>query len=157
MQTIADTAPAGSPGLNTTGSVGIWLARLGPFLGLALVTFLWWDNWIISALLFVISVPMPWIAVMFANAQGEPRDRRAPRVYKPGVVRHMETERQLAEARQAEAGELLGDGVVAELGAERALFGAWLTTLAVIRVVSISLERTEAEVAEEIVAAVEAF
>ncbi len=49
------------------------------------------------------------------------------------------------------------DGVVAELGAERALFGAWLTTLAVIRVVSISLERTEAEVAEEIVAAVEAF
>ncbi len=73
-----------------------------PFLGLALVTFLWWDNWIISALLFVISVPMPWIAVMFANAQGEPRDRRAPRVYKPGVVRHMETERQLAEARQAE-------------------------------------------------------
>ncbi|HEX5947335.1 MAG TPA: hypothetical protein VFY82_13705 [Acidimicrobiales bacterium] len=49
------------------------------------------------------------------------------------------------------------DGVVAELGAERALFGAWLTTLAVIRVVSISLERTEAEVAEEIVTAVEAF
>jgi hypothetical protein len=49
------------------------------------------------------------------------------------------------------------DGVVAELGAERALFGAWLTTLAVIRVVSISLERTESEVAEEIVAAVEAF
>ena len=49
------------------------------------------------------------------------------------------------------------DGVVAELGAERALFGAWLTTLAVIRVVSISLERTEAEVAEEIATAVEAF
>jgi hypothetical protein len=49
------------------------------------------------------------------------------------------------------------DGVVAELGTERALFGAWLTTLAVIRVVSISLDRTEVEIAEEIVAAVEAF
>jgi hypothetical protein len=49
------------------------------------------------------------------------------------------------------------DGVVAELGAERALFGAWLTTLAVIRVVSLSLERTEAEIAEEVVAAVEMF
>ena len=49
------------------------------------------------------------------------------------------------------------DGVVAELGIERALFGAWLTTLAVIRVVSISLERTEAEIAEEVVAAVDAF
>jgi hypothetical protein len=49
------------------------------------------------------------------------------------------------------------DGVVAELGAERALFGAWLTTLAVIRVVSLSLERTEAEIAEEVLAAVESF
>jgi len=49
------------------------------------------------------------------------------------------------------------EGVVAELGPERALFGAWLTTLAVIRVVSISLERTEAEIAEEVVAAVDAF
>jgi hypothetical protein len=49
------------------------------------------------------------------------------------------------------------DGVVAELGAERALFGAWLATLSVIRVVSITLERTEAEIAEDIVAAVETF
>lgn len=49
------------------------------------------------------------------------------------------------------------DGVVAELGAERALFGAWLTTLSVIRVVSLSLERTEADVAEEIMVAVDGF
>lgn len=49
------------------------------------------------------------------------------------------------------------DGVVAELGPDRALFGAWLTALSVIRVVSISLERTEVDIAEEILAAVEAF
>jgi hypothetical protein len=49
------------------------------------------------------------------------------------------------------------EGLVAELGAERTLFGAWLTTLATIRVVALSLERTEVEVAEEVVAAVEAF
>jgi hypothetical protein len=49
------------------------------------------------------------------------------------------------------------EGVVAELGPERALFGAWLTTLAVIRVVSIALERTEVDVAAEVVAAVESF
>jgi len=49
------------------------------------------------------------------------------------------------------------EGVVAELGPERALFGAWLTTLAVIRVVSIALERTEVDVAAEVVAAVEGF
>jgi hypothetical protein len=48
-------------------------------------------------------------------------------------------------------------GLVAELGAERALFGAWLCALAVIRVVSLSLDRTEADVAEEVVTAVEAF
>jgi hypothetical protein len=49
------------------------------------------------------------------------------------------------------------DGLVAELGPERALFGAWLATLSVIRVVSISLERTEVDLAEEVVAAVQAF
>ena len=49
------------------------------------------------------------------------------------------------------------EGVVAELGADRALFGAWLTMLSVIRIVAIGLERTEVDVAEEIVAAVEAF
>jgi hypothetical protein len=49
------------------------------------------------------------------------------------------------------------EGLVAELGAEQALFGAWLTTLAVIRVVSISLERTEVEIAEEVAEAVDAF
>ena len=49
------------------------------------------------------------------------------------------------------------EGVVAELGAERALFGAWLTLLSVIRIVAIGLGRTEVDVAEEIVAAAEGF
>jgi hypothetical protein len=49
------------------------------------------------------------------------------------------------------------EGVVAELGAERALFGAWLTVLSVIRVVAINLERTEVDIADEVVTAVEAF
>jgi hypothetical protein len=47
--------------------------------------------------------------------------------------------------------------ILAELGPERALFGAWLTLLAVVRVVSISLERTEADLVEEIVAVVDTF
>jgi hypothetical protein len=46
------------------------------------------------------------------------------------------------------------DPVVEELGPERALFGAWLTALTVIRIVAISLERTEADVAEDVVAAI---
>jgi hypothetical protein len=43
------------------------------------------------------------------------------------------------------------EGVVAELGAERALFGAWLALLSIVRIVAISLERTETDVTEEIV------
>ena len=45
------------------------------------------------------------------------------------------------------------DPIVAELGAERALFGAWLALLSVVRVVAISLERTEVDITEEIVSA----
>jgi hypothetical protein len=43
------------------------------------------------------------------------------------------------------------DPHVEALGAERALFGAWLATLSAIRIVAINLERTEADVTEEIV------
>lgn len=49
------------------------------------------------------------------------------------------------------------DAAVAELGAERALFGAWLAALTVIRVVAINLERTEADVTEEVVGTLQVF
>jgi hypothetical protein len=42
------------------------------------------------------------------------------------------------------------DAAVADLGAERALFGAWLAALAALRIVAMSLERTEADVTEEV-------
>ena len=47
------------------------------------------------------------------------------------------------------------DPLIAELGPERALFGAWLAALATIRIVAISLERTEADVTEEVLTALE--
>lgn len=40
--------------------------------------------------------------------------------------------------------------IVEQLGAERVLSGAWLATLSAVRVVAISLERTEADVVDEI-------
>jgi hypothetical protein len=49
------------------------------------------------------------------------------------------------------------DPVVAELGAERALFGAWLTTLTAIRVVAINLDRTETDVVEEVVGVLDSY
>lgn len=47
------------------------------------------------------------------------------------------------------------DPVVAALGAEQALFGAWLALLSIVRIVAIDLERTEADVTEEIVSVLE--
>jgi hypothetical protein len=47
--------------------------------------------------------------------------------------------------------------VIADVGAERALFGAWLTVLAVVRVVAMSLERTEADIVDEVTASLAAF
>jgi hypothetical protein len=40
---------------------------------------------------------------------------------------------------------------VDQIGQERALAGAWLATLAAIRVVAITLERTEAEIVDDVV------
>lgn len=63
-----------------------------PFLILSMMTYVWMENIWISALLFLISVPLPWIAVVIANGIGEPRDPRAPAVYKPALARqHAET------------------------------------------------------------------
>ena len=44
-----------------------------------------------------------------------------------------------------------------QIGPERVLSGAWLATLATIRVVAISLERTEADVVDDMVRALEHF
>lgn len=65
-----------------------WLqgARV-PFLLASGATYMWWQNWWLSTLLFAISVPLPWIAVVIANGHGEPRDKRAPKVYKPAIAR----------------------------------------------------------------------
>lgn len=78
-----------------------------PLLLLAAAAFLWWDLAWLAAILTVLSVPMPWIAVVIANGVGEPADKRSPRVYKPGVVR--EQNRRWEEA-QRERLARLSDG-----------------------------------------------
>ncbi|MBZ8177934.1 DUF3099 domain-containing protein [Corynebacterium poyangense] len=64
----------------------IQLSRI-PLIILALLTYWWLGNMWLSASLFLISIPLPWIAVVFANLRGEPRDKRAPKVYKPALAR----------------------------------------------------------------------
>lgn len=69
-----------------------------PFI-LAAIGAAWQNWWIVAAVLFVVSVPLPWIAVVLGNAQGEKRDPRSKNVYKPAVAR---AEQRLAAARRAE-------------------------------------------------------
>lgn len=70
-----------------------------PFIALALLFGFVWNNWWIAAVLFTISVPLPWISVMVANGQGEVRDARTKNVYKPAVQREA---MRLEAARQAQ-------------------------------------------------------
>lgn len=84
-----------------------------PMLLLAAAAFLWWDLAWLAAILTVLSVPMPWIAVVIANGVGEPADKRSPRVYKPGVVR--EQNRRWEEAQRERLAQL-SDGPAHALG-----------------------------------------
>lgn len=59
-----------------------------------------WHAWFLAVVLFIISVPLPWVAVVIANGHGEPRDPREKNVYKPGLVREM-NERARLEAQRA--------------------------------------------------------
>lgn len=77
-----------------------------PLLLLSGAFYMWWDLPWLAAIFMIISVPMPWIAVVIANGVGEPEDKRHPRVYKPAIVREQnrrweEEQRKLA-LREAE-------------------------------------------------------
>ncbi|MBC3185412.1 DUF3099 domain-containing protein [Corynebacterium sp. zg-331] len=71
-----------------------------PLIALALLALVAWNNWVIAGVLFCVSIPMPWIAVVIANGRGEPRDPRVRRVYKPALARQ-----QQATALEARAGK----------------------------------------------------
>ncbi|WP_096456589.1 DUF3099 domain-containing protein [Corynebacterium suranareeae] len=71
-----------------------------PLLILAGVSWIVWHAWLLALIIFVISVPLPWVAVVIANGHGSPRDPREKNVYKPGLIREMNERAQL-EAQQA--------------------------------------------------------
>lgn len=70
-----------------------------PFLLAAGATYMWLHNWILATILFVISVPLPGIAVVIANGRGEAKDERTKQVYKPQVAR-AQRQRQAIELEQ---------------------------------------------------------
>lgn len=59
-----------------------------PFLLLAALAYMLLHNLVLAAIFTVISVPLPWIAVVIANAVGETQDPRKPQVYKPAANRN---------------------------------------------------------------------
>ncbi|WJY97726.1 DUF3099 domain-containing protein [Corynebacterium fournieri] len=59
----------------------------------------WAHWWVLAGVLFVVSVPLPWIAVVRGNAQGEVRDTRQKNVYKPAAARQQQ--RMLAQQQRA--------------------------------------------------------
>ena len=86
-----------------------WLqgARIPLLLAAALFYMVWQNIWI-AAILTVISVPLPWIAVVVANNAGEKPDPRRPKVYKPAVAR-----------QQAKNNKVLADGAEVLTGGPR--------------------------------------
>ncbi|WKD57530.1 hypothetical protein CAPI_04860 [Corynebacterium capitovis DSM 44611] len=58
-----------------------------PFIAIAILAALGWHNWWIAGVMFTVSIPLPWVAVMIGNGQGEKRDPRARNVYKPAAAR----------------------------------------------------------------------
>ncbi|EEI63060.1 DUF3099 domain-containing protein [Corynebacterium glucuronolyticum] len=62
----------------------MWLQGMRiPFLIMSAITYLVWHSILLSWVLFLISIPLPWISVVIANGVGEPRDKREQNVYKP--------------------------------------------------------------------------
>ncbi|HJD78004.1 MAG TPA: DUF3099 domain-containing protein [Corynebacterium pollutisoli] len=84
--TTAQRSPAEN--LRHRERVYTWLqaSRL-PALLISAGSYLWLGDWIFSGILFLISVPLPWIAVVIANGKGEVRDKRTRNTYKPQVAR----------------------------------------------------------------------
>lgn len=78
-----------------------------PFLLAAGASYMWLHNWILATIFFVISVPLPGIAVVIANGRGEAKDERTKQVYKPQVARARQQQVEQALALRQEQAQTL--------------------------------------------------
>ncbi|MGP6173012.1 DUF3099 domain-containing protein [Corynebacterium sp. A21] len=79
----------------------IQIARV-PLLVLCGLSVFWWENWWVTGILFLISVPLPAVAVVIANEKGERRDPRSRNVYKPAIIRELAQQQELEEQTHQE-------------------------------------------------------
>lgn len=55
------------------------------------------EAWYAAAAVVLVTFPVPWLAVVAANAQGEKKDRRERAMYKPGIARQLQQTQQLQQ------------------------------------------------------------
>lgn len=53
--------------------------------------------WVAAAIISAITIPLPWIAVVFANAKGNQNDKRDRNTYKPAIARQARQQQALAD------------------------------------------------------------
>ena len=66
---------------------------------LSALAYFWWDNLFLAIVFFVLAVPMPAVASIFAFETTEKKDKRTRNTYKPAIARQMRAA-QLAEHRR---------------------------------------------------------
>lgn len=76
------------------------MARI-PMLGLAGLLMWWTGNLWLSAGVAMISLPLPWVAVLLANETGDP-DPRSHQVYKPQLVREARAREAIAQQQRTQ-------------------------------------------------------
>lgn len=86
---------------------GLQLARI-PLLVMAVVAYGWLHSPVLAAVFAVISLPLPWVAVLLANEKGSDEEKGQPKVYKPALAR---------QYREAKWNAGLTDGTRDEIGA----------------------------------------
>lgn len=77
------------------------LSRL-PTMALSGMAYFWWDNLFLTVFFFVLAVPAPALAVIFANEKGEKLDKRTRNTYKPGVARQIQNAQIATAQRRAQ-------------------------------------------------------
>jgi len=79
------------------------LSRIPLFI-IAVMVYGWLHNPALAAFVAVISLPLPWVAVLLANDPGEAQEKGVPKVYKPALVREQRArEMQALAARSSRA------------------------------------------------------
>ena len=85
------------------------LARI-PLLVAAVVAYAWLHSPVLAAVFAVISLPLPWAAVLLANEKTDDREKGQPKVYKPALARQYRDSITDPQLGRPVSGELAGAG-----------------------------------------------